>query len=109
MYAIIEEGGGQRKVTQGDEFLADLIEGGNVQVGKSVTFDKVLLVGGKDGAGAKIGQPYVSGAKVTGEVVEAVVLGPKLFVQYFQAKKGSRSRVGHRQRFTKIKVTGISA
>jgi large subunit ribosomal protein L21 len=109
MYAIIEEGGGQRKVTQGDEFLADLIDGGSAQVGKSVTFDRVLLVGGKDGASPKIGMPYVAGAKVTGEIVEAVVMGPKLFVQYFQAKKGSRSRVGHRQRFTKVKVTGITA
>ncbi len=107
MYAIITEGGGQRKVAQGEEFLADLIDGGSVQVGKAVKFDKVLLVGTAGGS-AKFGKPYVAGASVTAEVVEAVVMGEKLFVQYFQAKKGSRSRVGHRQRYTKLKVTAIN-
>lgn len=108
MYAIIEEGGGQRKVAQGDEFLADLIDGGSSEVGKKVKFDKVLLVGGADGAASKIGTPYVNGASVTCEIVEAVAMGEKVFVQYFQAKKGSRRRVGHRQRYTKVKVTAIA-
>jgi large subunit ribosomal protein L21 len=107
MYAIIEEAGGQRKVVQGDEFLTDLIEAGAAEVGKKITFDKVLIVGGADGASAKIGQPYVSGASVSAEITEAVVLGPKLTIQYFQAKKNSRRRTGHRQRFTKVKVTAI--
>jgi large subunit ribosomal protein L21 len=107
MYAIITEGGGQRKVAQGDTFLTDLIDGGSAQVGKQITFDKVNLISGADGSSAKIGQPYVAGASVSAEIVEAVVMGPKLFVQYFQAKKGSRRRVGHRQRFTKVKVTSI--
>lgn len=107
MYAIIEEAGGQRKVIQGDEFLTDLMDAGAAEVGKKITFDKVLLVGGADGSSAKIGTPYVSGASVAAEVTEAVVMGPKLTIQYFQAKKGSRQRTGHRQRFTKVKVTGI--
>ncbi len=106
MYAIINESGGQRRVVQGDEFLADLMQEGSAQVGKSVTFSEVLVVG-TPGGDAKIGRPFVPGASVTCEVVEAVVMGPKLFVQYFQPKKGSRRRVGHRQRFTKLKVTAI--
>jgi large subunit ribosomal protein L21 len=106
MYAIINEGGGQRKVVQGDEILIDLLDAGTAQVGKTITFDQVLVVGGTDGA-AKIGKPYVAGASVAAEIVEAVVLGEKLVVQYFQAKKGSRRRTGHRQRYTKVKVTAI--
>ncbi len=107
MYAIINEGGGQRKVSQGDEFLADLIDGGTAEVGKSIKFDQVLLVGNAGGS-AKIGKPYVAGASVTAEITEAVILGEKLSIQYFQAKKGSRRRTGHRQRFTKVKVTAIN-
>jgi large subunit ribosomal protein L21 len=105
MYAIINEGGGQRKVVQGDEILIDLVDAGTAQVGKSITFNEVLLVGGE--AGAKIGKPFVAGAAVTAEITAAVVLGEKLTVQYFQPKKGSRRRTGHRQRYTKVKVTGI--
>ncbi len=107
MYAIINEGGGQRKVAQGEEFLADLIDGGAVQVGKSIKYDQVLLVGTAGGS-AKFGKPYVAGASVTVEITEAVVLGEKLSIQYFQAKKGSRARTGHRQRYTKVKVTAIT-
>ncbi|MBY0311792.1 MAG: 50S ribosomal protein L21 [Phycisphaerales bacterium] len=106
MYAIINESGGQRRVVQGEEFLADLMQAGSAEVGKTVTFNEVLVVG-TAGGDAKIGKPFVAGASVTCEVVEAVTMGPKLFVQYFQAKKGSRRRVGHRQRFTKLKVTSI--
>jgi large subunit ribosomal protein L21 len=106
MYAIIAESGGQRKVVQGEEFLTDLIDAGTAQVGKQYTISDVLLVGGS--AGAKIGRPNVPGASVTCEVTEAVVMGPKLYIQYFQAKKGSRRRTGHRQRFTKVKVVSIN-
>lgn len=107
MYAIIEESGSQRKVVQGDEILVDLMDAGLSAVGTAVTFDKVLVVG-EIGGQAKLGQPYVAGAKVTGEVVESVVLGEKLFVQKFREKKTWKKRVGHRQRFTKVKVTAIA-
>lgn len=106
MYAIIAESGGQRQVRQGDEFLTDLVEAGNIPVGKQYTVTDVLLIGDAGGQ-AKIGQPNVQGASVTLEVTEAVVMGPKLYIQYFQAKKGSRRRTGHRQRFTKVKVVSI--
>jgi len=108
MYAIINEGGGQRKVRQGDEFLTDLIDGGTAQVGKAVKFDQVLLVGDASGGAAKIGKPFVPGASVACEITEAVVMGEKVYIQYFQAKKGSRRRTGHRQRYTKVKVKAIN-
>jgi large subunit ribosomal protein L21 len=108
MYAIIEESGGQRKVQSGDVILIDLIDAGAAAPGKQVKFDKVLLVGGASGGAAKVGTPYVSGANVTAEVVEGVVQGDKLRIQYFQAKKGSRRRTGHRQRYTRVKITGIN-
>ena len=108
-YAIIEASGGQYKVAQDQTIFIDLLDGGNAAAGKAVKFDKVLLVGGLDGNASKIGTPYVAGASVTAEVVEPLVKGEKLRIQYFQPKKGSRRRTGHRQKYTKVKVTGIKA
>lgn len=108
MYAIIEASGGQLKVTKDQVIDIDLLDEGAATAGKKITFDKVLLVAGVDGKDAKVGQPYVAGAKVTAEVVEGLVKGDKLRIQYFQAKKGSRRRTGHRQKYTKIKITGIT-
>jgi large subunit ribosomal protein L21 len=105
MYAIIEESGGQRKVVQGDEILVDLVEGGQAAAGKAIKFDKVLLIGGE---AAKIGAPYVAGASVTGEIIEPVVMGEKLVIQKFRTKKNYRRRTGHRQRYTKVRVTAIN-
>jgi large subunit ribosomal protein L21 len=107
MYAIIAESGSQRRVSQGEEILVDLLEEGNAEVGKTVTFDKVLVVGAVGGT-AKLGQPYVAGAKVTGEVLESVVLGEKIYVQKFREKKTWRKKTGHRQRYTRVKITGIA-
>jgi large subunit ribosomal protein L21 len=106
MYAIIQESGSQRKVTQGETILIDLLEEGGAEAGKKVTFDKVLVVG-EVGGNAKVGQPYVAGASVTAEVVDPTVLGEKVWVQKFREKKTWKKRVGHRQRFTRVKVTGI--
>jgi large subunit ribosomal protein L21 len=108
MYAVIEASGGQIKVTEGQELEIDLIDGGEAAAGKKVTFDKVLLVGGGDGKATKVGTPYVSGASVTAEVIEGLVKGEKLRIQYFQPKKGSRQRTGHRQKYTTVKVTAIA-
>ncbi|QOI99128.1 MAG: 50S ribosomal protein L21 [Phycisphaeraceae bacterium] len=108
MYAIIEESGGQRRVHQGDEILVDLMSEKTAQVGSAVTFDKVLVVGENNGS-AKFGQPYVAGATVTAEVLEPVVLGEKVYIQKFREKKAWRKKTGHRQRYTRLKVTGIKA
>jgi large subunit ribosomal protein L21 len=107
MYAIIEESGSQRKVVQGMEIICDLMNSGDVKVGQTVTFDKVLVVG-ELGGSAKIGAPYVAGAKVVGEVVDPLVKGEKLYIQKFQAKKTWQKKTGHRQRYTLVKVTGIN-
>jgi len=106
MYAIIEESGSQRKVSQGDTFLVDLFEAGEAAKGKTITFDKVLVVG-ETGGNAKLGQPFVAGASVTAEIIDPAVLGEKVWIQKFRDKKTWKKRVGHRQRFTRVKVTGI--
>lgn len=107
MYAIIEESGGQRKVEQGDEIFVDLLEAGGLAPGAKVTFDKVLLVGEVGGA-AKIGKPYVAGATVTGEVVEPMVKGEKIYIHKFRPKTTYKKKTGHRQRYTTVRITGIT-
>jgi len=107
MYAIIEESGGQRIVAQGDEILVDLLDSGAAKVGQSVTFDKVLVVGETGGA-AKVGQPYVSGASVTAEVVDPLVLGEKIDIHKQRPKKAYRKKQGHRQQYTLVKVSAIA-
>jgi len=107
MYAIIAEGGGQRRVAEGDVIEIDLLEAGEAKLGHKLSFDKVLLIGGRDGADAKVGTPLLPGASVSAEVVEPLVKGEKLRIQYFQAKKGSRQKTGHRQKYTRVKITGI--
>ena len=107
MYAIIEESGSQRKVEQGDEILVDLLNDGTATAGSSITFDKVLVVG-TIGGGAKFGAPYVVGATVTGEIIEPMVLGEKLYIHKFREKKAWQRKNGHRQRYTKVKVTAIA-
>ncbi len=106
-YAIIEESGGQRKVTEGEQILIDLLDAGQAAVGKAVKFDRVLVVGGGDGSATKIGTPYVKGSSVAAEVVEPVVMGEKIDIHKFRAKKGYRLKTGHRQRYTKVQVTSI--
>ncbi|MDX9910317.1 MAG: 50S ribosomal protein L21 [Phycisphaerales bacterium] len=107
MYAIIEESGGQRRVEQGEVILVDLIEGGGAEAGKAITFDRVLVVG-PEGGSAKVGTPFVKGAKVTGEIVEPVVMGDKVHIFKFRPKKGYQRKTGHRQRYTSVKITSIA-
>ncbi|QKK07964.1 MAG: 50S ribosomal protein L21 [Planctomycetota bacterium] len=107
MYAIIEESGGQRKVTQDEVILIDLYKGGETSVGEAITFDKVLVVGDV-GGDAKLGQPYVAGASVTAEIVEPKFQGDKLYIHKFKPKTGYRRKTGHRQTYTRVKITGIS-
>ena len=107
MYAIIEESGGQRKVAEGDELLIDLHDGGNAEAGSTIAFEHVLLIGGED-ADAKIGQPYLSGAKVEAEIIDPDFKGEKLHIYKFKPKKGYKRKTGHRQRYTRVKVTSIT-
>jgi large subunit ribosomal protein L21 len=103
MYAIIDDSGKQFKVTSGDRIRIDrAVDEGT----KNVTFDRILMVGG-DGA-AKVGQPILTGATVTADVV-AAVKGPKVFSVKYKRRKGYHKKVGHRQKYTEVKITGINA
>ena len=101
MYAIIEEGGRQYKVTSGDTILIDREAGDD----KSITFDRVLMVGGE--GEPKIGLPLVKGAKVTADVVGSEK-GPKIDIVKYKRRKGYRKKIGHRQQYTAVKITGIN-
>ena len=102
MYAIIEEGGRQFKVTSGDRIRIDRSVG---EGEKTVKFDRVLLVGGE--GSPKIGSPIVSGATVTGDVL-GPVKGPKIDIQKYKRRKGYHKKIGHKQPYLEVKITGIN-
>ncbi|MFM1830878.1 MAG: ribosomal protein [Planctomycetota bacterium] len=104
MYAIFEDSGTQVLVRKDDEIEIDLrpLKEGE----KTITFDKVLAVGGKDGQPARIGVPYLSGVTVTAELLSEET-GPKLRLAKYTRRKGYRRTLGHRQRTLLVKVTGI--
>ena len=101
MYAIIESCGKQYKVTEGDVVFFEKLD---VEEGKKVTFDKVILVSKEDKI--QIGEPYVKGVKVEGKVVSHGK-GKKISVFKMKAKKNYRRKQGHRQPYTKVEITGI--
>jgi large subunit ribosomal protein L21 len=101
MYAIIEEGGRQHRVTSGDTILIDRELGDE----KTVTFDRELLVGGE--GEPRVGTPLVSGATVTADVI-GPVKGPKLETVKYKRRKGYHKKQGHRQPYLSVKVTGIN-
>lgn len=103
MYAIIAEGGRQYKVEEGQQLDIDYRE---AHAGDEVTFERVLAVGGDDGL--TLGKPTVDGASVTAEVV-GVQQGEKLTVQKLRRRKNSRRKTGHRQMYTRVKISKISA
>lgn len=105
MYAIIEEGGGQRWIQKDDVVLIDLIKEGQAKQGEKVTFDRVLLIGGDS---AKVGQPTVKGASVTAEVIDPLVKGEKIYIQKFRRRKAFDKKTGHRQTYTRVKITAIN-
>jgi large subunit ribosomal protein L21 len=102
MYAIIETGGKQVKVEQGQEIFIEKVAG---EVNDVVTFDKVLFVGGDD---VKVGVPFVEGATVTAKVV-GQGRGKKITVFKYKPKKNYHRKLGHRQPFTKVVIEGINA
>ena len=103
MYAVIEAGGKQHRVAEGETLKLEKIE---AATGDSIEFDKVLLVG--EGDSVKIGTPVVDGSKVTAEVV-AHGRHKKVKIVKFNRRKHHRKETGHRQWFTEVKITGISA
>ena len=103
MYAMIEACGKQYKVEKGETVFFEKLD---VEEGKKVTFDKVMLV--SDDKEVKVGNPYVKGVKVEGKVV-AHGKGKKIVVFKYKAKKNYRRKQGHRQPYTKVEITAIKA
>ncbi len=103
MYAVITTGGKQYRVQQGETIQVEKL---GVEPGATVTFDQVLLVA--NGETVQVGTPVVSGAKVTAEVVKNG-RGEKLLIYKYRRRKGYRRKTGHRQPFTAVKITGITA
>ena len=101
MYAIIESCGRQYKVAEGDVVFFEKLD---VEEGKKVTFDKVVLV--SEDKKVEVGVPYVKGVKVEGKVV-ANGKGKKIIVYKYKAKKNYRRTQGHRQPYTKVEITKI--
>ncbi len=103
MYAIIVTGGKQYKVENGDVIYIEKLD---VAEEETVTFDKVVAVGGEDGL--KAGAPYVEGCTVTGKVLKNGK-GKKITVFTYKPKKGSSRKLGHRQPYTKVQIEAINA
>mgnify|MGYP002479179032 FL=1 len=102
MYAIVEIGGHQFKVAQNQEIFVYKLDG---NAGDKVNFDKVLLVSGD--AGTKVGAPTVSGAAVSGTIVEHTK-GDKVIVFKKKRRKGYKVKNGFRQSYTKVKIDAIA-
>ncbi|HEY9084676.1 MAG TPA: 50S ribosomal protein L21 [Candidatus Tyrphobacter sp.] len=101
MYAIIETGGKQYRVAEGDVIRCDLSN----EAGADVTFDRVVLAG--SGEAVKVGSPTLAGATVTGTVVRRG-REKKILVFHYKPKKRVRKLSGHRQHFAEVKITKIS-
>ncbi|MEG0751407.1 MAG: 50S ribosomal protein L21 [Oscillospiraceae bacterium] len=103
MYAVIETGGKQYRVCEGDVVYIEKLD---VKEGDTVSFDKVLLVCGDKSV--KVGSPNVEGAIVSGKVIKNGK-AKKITVFTYRAKKDSKRKMGHRQQFTKVEITAIKA
>lgn len=102
MYAVIQTGGKQYRVSEGDTIKVELLK---AEQGASVELDKVLMIA--NGDDVKVGAPYVEGGKVTA-TVKAHGRGKKVNIIKFRRRKHHMKRQGHRQWFTELEVTGIA-
>lgn len=103
MYAVIKTGGKQYRVAPGDKLRIEKLKAAE---GESVEFDQVLMVG--DGDDVKIGAPYVDGGKVTA-TVKSQGRGKKVEIIKFRRRKHHMKRQGHRQAYTEVEITDVSA
>ncbi len=103
MYAVIKTGGKQYRVSEGSTLKVEKL---GLDEGASVEFDKVLMIA--DGDDVKVGSPYLDGGKVTATVIATGRHG-KIKIVKFRRRKHHRKQMGHRQHFTQVKITGISA
>ena len=102
MFAVFESGGKQHRVAEGEVLRVEKLA---AAPGDNIVFDKVLLIA--DGDAVSVGKPYVSGGKVTAEVMSEG-RHKKVVVLKFKRRKDYLRRQGHRQWFTEVKITGIS-
>ena len=105
MYAIIQTGAKQFRVQKGSKLQVEKLP---QEAGSEIMLPEVLLVSGEDGAAPKIGQPYVSGSKVSAKVVRHL-RAPKVIIFKKQSKKGYKKIQGHRQGLTEIEIQDITA
>jgi large subunit ribosomal protein L21 len=102
VYAIVRAGGRQEKVATGDVLTVDKLAG---EVGSTVTFPAVLVVDGDNVVSSKAD---LANYEVTAEILGAVK-GPKINIMHYRSKTGYKRRMGHRQPYTQVKITGIKA
>ena len=103
MYAVIETGGKQCQVKAGDEVFIEKLD---EQADEKVTFDKVMMVG--DEGKTTVGAPYVEGATVSAKVLKNGK-SKKITVFTYKPKKGEKTKIGHRQPYTKVQIEAINA
>ncbi|MBV1907645.1 MAG: 50S ribosomal protein L21 [Pseudomonadales bacterium] len=103
MFAVFESGGKQHRVIEGEVIRLEKLEG---KPGDSVIFDRVMLVG--EGDKISVGKPYIDGGKVNAEVL-AQAKHKKIKVLKFHRRKNYLRKQGHRQLYTEVRITGISA
>ena len=101
-YAIVEDGGKQYKAVIGESIEVDRYP---LEIGEEIDMDRILLIA--DGENIKVGTPIVQGAKIQGTVV-GQVKGPKVIVFRYKAKERIRSKTGHRQKYTRIRIDAIT-
>ncbi len=103
MYAVIQSGGKQYRVAEGELLKLELID---AEPGSTIEFEKVLMVA--NGDSVTVGAPLVAGGKVSAEIVTHG-RHDKITIIKFRRRKHHRKQAGHRQWFTQVKITGISA
>ena len=103
MFAVIETGGKQYKVQEGDVLFIEKID---AEAESTIKFDKVLAI--SDDAGFKVGAPLIDGASVDAKVIKQGK-GKKIYVLKYKPKKNEKKKIGHRQLYTKVEITKIEA
>jgi large subunit ribosomal protein L21 len=104
MYAVILDGGHQYRVEQGQRLQVELRP---TEAGSTLVFDSVCLVAGE--GSSQVGSPFVAGARVEAKVLKPLVKGKKVNGHTFRRRKSTHRRWGHRQQYTEIEITSISA